>query len=1241
MTTVEVLAPLRIETRFLSPADRTDGGAGWLLRLRVYPDEFSVRPVVPPPAPDELDRLGEAVAAMAAPPGPPPPGKLGERDAFAAFASAVGPARALYLWRLCVTTSAAGIVQVDRSREEPRGPQQVHAPTGLPERLQVWFVHSDGTRTLAATLALDPVAIGGDLDLDRLAGDVTAGAGAWVPDRWWSSYQRAKDVGLGADIDLGETPPVLDALVVAGLGDTDAADLVDAQVRAGRLAVLRQGTPTNTVEGEPTTDLGGDAETLYPLLHLDPTTQQGTRDVLTALTGRLPADAVPLLGGDVDQYAPQSIAVQAFWPVLWGRMLRDVADAGERETALARWAIRSLAVEGPRPAIRVGDQPYGLLPTTLFATWADDGREDAGEQGFSDAEGLILRWALPWRAGAAAAARLSNGWVKDADTGQLLAVLGLHAPNRRHRLRPIADLVVLQAIRAMRGLPGMPATAWDRFTAEAMRDVPYPAHAIGAGSRSGPLPGPPHDANDDAQRLRDLCLLDGEPLYFQGLAPLGLVGHLVREALIVARASVGEAVLRIDAGTPVELGAPLPLDDEGWFVRYVIAGRDEAVDRLEASGDPNALTVARRFRDVREGIQVLADLWDTRREPLFRATLAALDAATFRVDPWLTGIAHRRLSHMAADGAPFRAGAYGWVDAPAPYGAGDPAALAPGPSTAGLLHAPSHAQALTAALLRDAAVRYPGDDQWNLTIDSAKVRTAAALAERVRLGVHPHEALGLEVEKLAGDWDVVRVLRQTYPLDADQQERRVCDGAAVLDAARRGALPAGLPATLAATLAPLDNVLDTYADLLVADGAFALATGRGDLAAPAMEAAAGLGPPPQLRALHTPREATTVAVAAWAVLPAGTTNGADPPARLADPAFADLTAAADPAGQARLAALLGGGETDPPVPALTGGTFEGLGAGADTALTAAAEQDLTGRLATLTAAAQSARDDLAARDVADPGLGDAVTAASAAWAVDLSGVVASDPAAFLADPPTPATAGDRRDALVAALTGRLTPAPPTGQAGAHVLPLNHTRQQIRALVGRPWLPVLPQVDVGLLPVLRPVPSLDRDWLEVTAAVHPRLAALEAHQLTSADGGWPAAIAAPDGSTDPWHAQGPVLLAYGPGVTTAAGRAAGTTVALTALDAWSDSIPSRRHTTAAAFGFNAPKSRPPQAILLAVPPDRSTRLTADGLLDVVLETRELVHARGTQRTDRGGLPYATPMPIVHADTPASFARGWPA
>ena len=115
----------------------------------------------------------------------------------------------------------------------------------------------------------------------------------------------------------------------------------------------------------------------------------------------------------------------------------------------------------------------------------------------------------------------------------------------------------------------------------------------------------------------------------------------------------------------------------------------------------------------------------------------------------------------------------------------------------------------------------------------------------------------------------------------------------------------------------------------------ALVTGHADLANAAMEAAAGLGAPPELRAIRTPRQATTVRVSAWALLAAGDaerTAAADP-ARAADPAYAaaldaELGAgainAADAVGRAlrdRFGAVFGGGENEPPVPSLTGGVL--------------------------------------------------------------------------------------------------------------------------------------------------------------------------------------------------------------------------------------------------------------------------------------------------------------------------------
>jgi hypothetical protein len=216
--------------------------------------------------------------------------------------------------------------------------------------------------------------------------------------------------------------------------------------------------------------------------------------------------------------------------------------------------------------------------------------------------------------------------------------------------------------------------------------------------------------------------------------------------------------------------------------------------------------------------------------------------------------------------------------------------------------------------------------------------------------------------------------------------------------------------------------------------------------------------------------------------------------------------------------------------------------------------------------------------------------------------------------------------VVAAATG--------GQPSSDAF-INTVKRAIRDVVRRSDLPVLPIVARSLLPVLRTNADLDRNWLEIVAAVRPRLASLEAHQLDPAQAHWPGAVAAPASSTDPWQVSGAVVVSYGPAID------GGASVAIAALDGWSDSVPSRRHTTFAAFGFNAPKSRAPQAVLVAVPPDISQRLDNAGLLDVILETRELGHARAPRQAAEPALPHPTSTAFVSAMPPRNFLDGWPA
>jgi hypothetical protein len=63
-----------------------------------------------------------------------------------------------------------------------------------------------------------------------------------------------------------------------------------------------------------------------------------------------------------------------------------------------------------------------------------------------------------------------------------------------------------------------------------------------------------------------------------------------------------------------------------------------------------------------------------------------------------------------------------------------------------------------------------------------------------------------------------------------------------------------------------------------------------------------------------------------------------------------------------------------------------------------------------------------------------------------------------------------------------------------------------------------------------------------------------------------------------------------------------------LDRWAETVPSRSHTTSAAFGFTTPTARAPQAVVVGVAPDLSTPLDTATLVDIVLDVRRLARAR---------------------------------
>ena len=855
---VGVLLPLRLETRFVRPE-----GAGdtWRLRLRVHPDPVAL--AAPPAEPTRQE--ADLVAACWRQAG----GDLGTDAGAAAFgglAASVGGPRAAWLLRT---------VEVDRG---PDGfaatgvaPDQRWRTDGyraaLPEVLQIRG-DAGGGLELLGELRPDLGAMAAQADLGTAMAEVRPDQ---VPELWWTSYAVALTVGLATEVELTHGPH-LDVLLVTGLGDADPAELFAAHADRGSLGVVTPMSATNTVAGAPAADLGRAPGTWLTVAQRGTGTADG---LAAALTGASLLAGVP--GADVSLLGAVPPLVTALWPVLWQRWLKDVEGAATETYAMGAWAARVLAPLGPYPALRVDDVPYGVLPAVDLAAWAARSSDAMWESGIA---GLLRPVVVAW-----AAVATSDGTAAGADAQRLLEVLGRVPTSRETGSRAFLPLELLAVLRA--AVAGETAAqvlaAWRADGAAPLGIEPEPLRQYAAFGHVQPAPRGKDGTGDLLRRYL------GEP--WEQLAnekddnrdrPTLLV-RLIRHALLLTQAEVSR--LEPDRWPTWHPPYLLPLTDAGQLEHDASRGRivadlpDYAQTLLDASrqSDPRALAVTRQFRDVRDAVREIAELDDAVGPDgrLAPAVTAVLDTASHRIDPWITALGTRRLRRLTARGVIRRVGAYGWVDDL------DPSEDPTPPTSAGLLHAPGHAQALTAAVLRDHAV-HDDDARWQITARSELVRLAARLGDDVRLGIHLGEALGREIERRAGDPAVVLRLRRRFPARPEWAGRRVCDGQHVLDAA---------PADLPAGIGPLDDlraVLDTYGDLLVADAVHDVVSGRGAQAQESMEAAAGLGAPPELRLLRTRRQGASVRTTVLVALAVPGPGDPVSPVTVADPAFAGL-----------------------------------------------------------------------------------------------------------------------------------------------------------------------------------------------------------------------------------------------------------------------------------------------------------------------------------------------------------------
>jgi hypothetical protein len=794
-----------------------------------------------------------------------------------------------------------------------------------------------------------------------------------VPDelRWLFDFDRAVRDGLGFRVQLEDrTAGGLDRLLVIGLRTSSDAAHAKSELetllthhRHGRagLDLLAQGTPTNNTEQLSSgVQRGDDPDATFhdpfdPAPAFTPTPDPLERrdgEWLAQWLGIDPAVLAPLAGAAGRDQLEVRAMQAALWPATLGYLLGTLLQPVLGERALddaRRFFTTYVTGRGPVPAVRVGSQPYGILPTTAFSRLGFGGRE-----GFlAGLHGVIQTARSDWSALAAGVGRVGRG---DDPQRTLLDAIGLHATSVEYHQRYAESLDDMYNRVNLRGagatwLAVFQASGWLDDGLALLRRLGYDGDAtpdilervfFGAQQRlQGPL-------------IDDRPLSETEPIraytadgrnYIEWLAdaartsldavrredgleddtPAALLYLLLRHAVLLGYWETA-LQLRVDAGVFDALDLD-ELREEKPFVHVAAQGAGESrfaeLYRADAVITGNETTLVGDHitsvlggeepgvRLLEEQLAALGRLSDVPTARLERLLAEHVDACSYRLDAWATGLVHERLATLG-ERAGIHLGAFGWLEDVRPrprelepvtldeeladiFDAEGTSPLVTDSSNAGHMHAPSLNHAVTAAVLRSGFLAHATPttpDAFAVDLSSRRVRAALEVVEGMRNGQSLGALLGYRLERGLHDRHAVAevdafvfALRKAFPLVADRldetktdddvpieaiEARNVVDGLALVTHVRRSGtasypfglqLPTATPAQAAAVDAEVAALLDLHdaiADLTLAEGVHQAVVGNVDRAAATLDAFGKASLPLEPQVVQTPRSGIAI-----------------------------------------------------------------------------------------------------------------------------------------------------------------------------------------------------------------------------------------------------------------------------------------------------------------------------------------------------------------------------------------------
>ena len=871
-----VLLPVRLETRF----------QGTELWLRIYPDDVHINSFEPELTSDEqsakLAYLSQKQSGAAA-----------AKTAFGTLARQYGVTRAAWI----------------ASNNPPAGTksgQWVSAPVTnvLPER---WVVIGYQGNAAGAVLAVGP-AIPETLQVGPAP--TSAGPLSDPGMKWVTDFNTAIQVGMAFRIPL--TPVQqrgFNRLVVlglkTGLAAKDAAarlgDLLQAHHYTGGLELLALNTPTNNTE---TVSAGysssqSDPDAAFALEQgpsLCPSRPTGDGDRLAAALNVAPSLLSHVRGADGGQDEIAHAMNTVMWPATWGYYLSQIVNGTVPNPDVMLPAARdhfaaAVRARGHFPTLRIGRQPYGLLPVCWSANWKSlEGRPLDGPLA-----GLLAKMRVTWDNSIPNVPRVPASADPEAS---LTSLLGMTASSNsfvaRNVVGPEYNFSYWDFVQH-----DLAKTWWTTLTAKSLADA-GDLSAVMATTRLANsvfvrqprlltdllvspapldgLPAPAYIATLAGMGWQDLRAAASPsapiPLFFLLLRHTALRQYIDSALDLLIATGAAQPPERIE---PELLGFSTAIRPTAWdILARVLPGKGPVGTYLDGAKKDPTIPVFAAFWSAYAQLQGLpaADLDAAARE--------VFDLASYRLDAWITSLASFRLQNLRAnnpDGG-IVLGSYGWLENVQPQ----PQQSA----SAGFIHAPSLNQSTTAAILRAGYLAHSGGATRPFEVDlsSGKVRLAMHLLDGIRQGQPLGALLGYRLERTMHDLKLdpfIDVVRGIAPAQGATNDLDVVDGLALLQKFQDPNFwnQAGLPAAgsaqrtaLTSAITKLSDALDSVADLSLAESVHQLSRGNLLRAGATLDSIArGDTPPVDTEVVTTPRSGNALTYRLMTVAPSGAPAG--------------------------------------------------------------------------------------------------------------------------------------------------------------------------------------------------------------------------------------------------------------------------------------------------------------------------------------------------------------------------------